>query len=134
MTDKPQNATETGEQPNMTPGKGGIVPPFNRRFGQPNGNPRNDKGISEEALWLRHEAQKILHELLDMPATTGKKAKKVRRLVALLRRMSSTNQPAAWVALLKIAYPGAFVEKMDLTSDGEPIQVIEIVKTSDKPG
>jgi hypothetical protein len=38
--------TKTGDtqarEPNMTPGKGGNIPPVSRRFGQPGGNPRNE--------------------------------------------------------------------------------------------
>lgn len=36
------NPTEQGRKPGT--GNGGVVPPVERRFGQPNGNPRNPGG------------------------------------------------------------------------------------------
>ena len=39
MTFDEKNATELA---NIKAGKGGIVPPTDKRFGQPNGNPRHN--------------------------------------------------------------------------------------------
>ena len=79
---------------------------------------RNVKGVPKDVLELRRLAKQVLAEQLEMPDK-----KKVRRLVAMLRRMTSANNPKAWEDVIKLAYPGALVDNVDLTSGGEKIIV-----------
>lgn len=57
MTDKSKNATK---QANLKPGKGGIVPPVDRRFGGKNANPRNNGGVPKRFLEIRKEIANLL--------------------------------------------------------------------------
>jgi hypothetical protein len=82
---------------------------------------RNVKGVPKDIIELRHLAKNVLAEQLEMPATAGRKAQRVRRLVAMLRRMTSTNNPAAWRDVIKLAYPGALVDEVDVKSDGKAL-------------
>lgn len=45
MSDKDNNATKLAQ---VKAGNGGIVPPVNRQFGQPNGNPRHNGSWKKE--------------------------------------------------------------------------------------
>ena len=95
---------------------------------------RNVRGAPKDILELRRLAKKVLAEQLEMPSKPGEKAEKVRRLVAMLRRMTSTNNPAAWRDVIKLAYPGAITDQVDVTSLGEkiePITIIEVIKAEE---
>lgn len=56
MNDKDNNATKLAQ---VKAGNGGIIPPANRQFGQPNGNPRHNGAWKKEDT-ARYKLEKML--------------------------------------------------------------------------
>lgn len=54
------------KQGNVKPGRGGIIPPKERQFGQPNGNPRHNGAWKKEdtARWKLEQMLKLSEEEL----------------------------------------------------------------------
>ena len=61
--------TNATKQANVKAGRGGIVPPVDKRFGQPNGNPRHNgawkkEGLSTGLISLSKEENEIKRDKL----------------------------------------------------------------------
>ena len=54
-----QSNNATAQAINIKAGKGGVVPPVERQFGQPNGNPRNPSGWKKEDT-ARYKLEKMM--------------------------------------------------------------------------
>ena len=120
MTDE---TNETGEQ-QAKAGMNGNIPPKSKRFGQPGGNPINKKGVPKDAIALRKLVKKMGGEIVP--------GSDLSRLELLLRGMYASKAPADKQSLIKIGWPGALVDNVDLTSDGKAIQPL-IVKVGVDP-
>lgn len=126
VTDEPKTGVQQAIE---KAGKGGIIPPKERRFGQPNGNPRNVRGVPKDAIELRRLIRKIGAEKLRLPARDGETAQEIRRLEALVKAMYSSRAPADRAAILKAGWPGVLKDEIDLTSGNKPLAgVIQIVE------
>lgn len=63
MTDNRKNATQ---QATPRAGKGGVIPPKSKRFGQPGGNPRNNGGVPKYVREIREELKGLLDPNLSI--------------------------------------------------------------------
>lgn len=58
--------TNATKQANVKAGRGGIVPPVDKRFGQPNGNPRHN------GAWKKEDTARYKLEQMQSVITTPK--------------------------------------------------------------
>lgn len=61
-----QDTNNATEQATIKAGKGGVIPPKNRQFGQPNGNPRNNGGVPKYVREIREELKGLLDPNLSI--------------------------------------------------------------------
>ena len=137
MTDEPKTGVEQALPPAEKGGKGGTIPPKERRFGQPGGNPRNVRGVPRDAIEMRRLIKQVGAEYLTLPQSeqeklAGDKPKQIRRIRALVTRMYSSNQPADRAAILKAGWPGILREELDITSDGKPLKGYTVMAHPDQ--
>ena len=109
------NATK---QANVKAGRGGIVPPVERQFGQPNGNPRHNGEWKKEgaARYKLEQMLKLSEEELKAVATDKKAPLFERKLATCIAK-------GEWKE----------IEGMMNQVYGQPKQKIESVITAPKP-
>ena len=115
------NATK---QANVKAGRGGVVPPVDKQFGQPGGNPRHNGSWKKEDT-LRYKWERILemdndelHQVLSDPKCG--RVEKMTAEVLLDNEMKSTEKIAV-------------LDKLATQIYGQPKQKIESVITAPKP-
>ena len=115
------NATK---QANVKAGRGGVVPPVDKQFGKPGGNPRHNGSWKKEDT-LRYKWERILemdndelHQVLNDPKCG--RVEKMTAEVLLDNEMKSTEKIAV-------------LDKLATQIYGQPKQKIESVITAPKP-
>lgn len=110
------NATK---QANVKAGRGGVVPPKDKQFGQPNGNPRhNGSWKKEDTARYKLEQMLKLSEEEIVKITNDKEAPLFERRIA--RSLLKENNFKTTEAMMNQVY-------------GQPKQKIESVITAPKP-
>ena len=78
-------------------GRGGVIPPKNRQFGQPNGNPRNPGG------WKREDTARYkLEQMLKLDAEELKKVGADKTRPFFERRMAEAISTGNWSVMRDI--------------------------------
>lgn len=112
---------DTGEKQGIA-GRGGNIPPVDKRFGQPHGNRINKKGRPKHFDECRALAQSIAIGII------GEGAQRMTMIDAILRKWATSKDPRLQIAFVEYAY-GKVPQRQEVTgTDGEPIKIIEIVK------
>lgn len=129
MTQKPKNATE---QATPKPGKGGVVPPVDKQFGKPGGNPRNNGGIPKYVREIREELKGLLDPNLSIAdyEKIVKDAKTDSGLRGVFATAILKKDYKTIIQLIDQAY-GKPKESVDVTSNGETIGATIVFE--DKP-
>lgn len=94
---------------------------------------RNLRGVPKDAIEARKFFRKIGAELLRIKEKqeNGETVEyDITRLEAAVRLKFSSKAPKDFETILKALYPGLLKDEIDLTSGGEKITVIEVVKKS----
>lgn len=109
------NATKQG---NVKAGKGGIVPPVDKRFGQPNGNPRHN------GAWKKEDTARYkLEQMLKLSEKELKQIAKDDEAPLFERKLAICIANGNWKE----------IEGMMNQVYGQPKQKIESVITAPKP-
>ena len=109
------NATK---QANVKAGRGGIVPPVDKRFGQPNGNPRHN------GAWKKEDTARYkLEQLLKLSEKELKQVAKDDEAPLFERKLAICIANGNWKE----------IEGMMNQVYGQPKQKIESVITAPKP-
>lgn len=94
---------------------------------------RNLRGVPKDAIEARKFFRKIGAELLRIKEKqeNGETVEyDITRIEAAIRMKFSSKAPKDFETILKALYPGLLKDEIDLTSGGEKITVIEVVKKS----
>lgn len=109
------NATK---QANVKAGRGGIVPPVDKRFGQPNGNPRHN------GAWKKEDTARYkLEQMLKLSEKELKQVAKDDEAPLFERKLAICIANGNWKE----------IEGMMNQVYGQPKQKIESVITAPKP-
>lgn len=109
------NATK---QANVKAGRGGIVPPVDKQFGQPNGNPRHN------GAWKKEDTARYkLEQMLKMSEPELKELASNREAPLFERKLAMCIAKGNWKE----------IEGMMNQVYGQPKQKIESVITAPKP-
>lgn len=112
---KTNNATKQG---NVKAGRGGIVPPVDKRFGQPNGNPRHN------GAWKKEDTARYkLEQMLKLSEKELKQIAKDDEAPLFERKLAICIANGNWKE----------IEGMMNQVYGQPKQKIESVITAPKP-
>ncbi len=133
---KTKNPTKQGIKKT---GKGGKMPPKERQFGQPNGNPRND------GRWKKEDSISYQYNrILRMTPSEFEKFKKKKNLtmaqkIAIMRISDAigigTNEALKNTVEITDRTEGKSQQNVDITSGGEklpPKALVEFVDEQDK--
>ena len=112
----------------------GVVPPKDKRFGQPNGNPRNNGGIPKYVREIRAELKNLLDPNLSI--ADYQKIVKEAETDSGLRGVFATaivkKDYRTIIQLIDQAY-GKPQESVDVTSGGEPVKaMVEFVNANNQ--
>lgn len=115
MASEQNNATKQG---NVKAGKGGIIPPKERQFGQPNGNPRHN------GSWKKEDTARYkLEQMLKLSEAELKELAKDNEAPLFERKLAVCIAKGEWRE----------IEGMMNQVYGQPKQKIESVITAPKP-
>ena len=98
-------------------GNGGTIPPKAQQFKKGFDPKRNLKGVPRDAILMRQHMRKIAAELIGADAT------EMTRLDALLRQLFTSRNPAHNKLALQVLDPKILTEQVDLTSNGETLNI-----------
>lgn len=106
----------------------GVVPPKDKRFGQPNGNPRNNGGIPKYVREIREELKGLLDPNLSIADYQKiiKEAENDSGLRGVFATAIVKKDYKTIIQLIDQAY-GKPKESVDMTSGGKTIQGASIV-------
>lgn len=112
---KQNNATK---QANVKAGRGGIVPPVDKRFGQPNGNPRHN------GAWKKEDSARYkLEQMLKLPEEELKAVATDKEAPLFERKLATCIAKGQWKE----------IEGMMNQVYGQPKQKIEQTVIAPKP-
>ena len=113
-----QNSNNATKQANVKAGRGGIVPPVDKRFGQPNGNPRHN------GAWKKEDTARYkLEQMLKLSEKELKQVAKDDEAPLFERKLAICIANGNWKE----------IEGMMNQVYGQPKQKIESVITAPKP-
>lgn len=116
------NATE---QATSKAGKGGVVPPKNRQFGQPNGNPRHN------GAWKKVDTPRFkLEQMMKLPEEDLRKVAEDKDAPYFERKLATALAKGQWREIKEMIEQvyGKPQQSIDMTSNGETMgKSVEVV-------
>lgn len=116
------NATE---QATPKAGKGGVVPPKNRQFGQPNGNPRHN------GAWKKEDTPRFkLEQMMKLPEEDLRKVAEDKDAPYFERKLATALAKGQWREIKEMIEQvyGKPQQSIDMTSNGETMgKSVEVV-------
>lgn len=113
-----KQSSNAAKQANVKAGRGGIVPPVDKRFGQPNGNPRHN------GAWKKEDTARFkLEQMLKLPEEELRAVATDKEAPLFERKLATCIAKGNWKE----------IEGMMNQVYGQPKQKIETTVTAPKP-